>query len=95
MATRTITLEPINIQRIELTIVGDSPLLVHKFSEKMRKAMLEKQNKQKTSGREDRNPEEEALQCMYLTEDGRPGFPAIAIKCAMVDAVSQVKGTLT
>lgn len=95
MATKTITIEPIEVRRIEVVLVGDSPLLVHRFSEKMRKAMLDKMNKTAALGREERDPRQEAEECLHFTADGRPGMPATAFKAAMVNAVTQVKGTLT
>lgn len=47
MATKneTIIIPAINIKRATITIVGDSPLIVHKWSEKAKKEMLDKQQR--------------------------------------------------
>jgi hypothetical protein len=95
MPSKTVTTEPIEIHWIIVPIVGDSPLIVHKFSEKMRQKMLDKMMKQQAMGRDERNPEEEARECLHFTADGRPGFPATGFKAAMVNAVTQVKGSIT
>lgn len=78
-ATKEITIPAINIQRIKLKIVGDSPLIVHAWDEKTKREMLEKQMKKaKTKGHDVRNPVREFINSMYWlsgkpideTEDG-------------------------
>jgi hypothetical protein len=54
----TVTLKPINTKSIEFTIQGISPLVQHKWSEKAKRIMAEKQAGKKTKTREARNPEE-------------------------------------
>lgn len=66
-----IEIRPVKIKRVEISIVGDSPLIVHAWSEKAKKMMLEAQMKiSKTKkAREARNPFEEFVDSMYwLTE---------------------------
>lgn len=43
----TITINPINVKQAKITIVGDTPLIVHAWSEKAKKEMLEAQQKKK------------------------------------------------
>ena len=38
-----IQVQPIKIQKRKITIVGDTPLIVHAWSEKAKKEMLERQ----------------------------------------------------
>jgi hypothetical protein len=49
-------------------IVGDTPLLVHSWSEKARRAMLDKQRKQTRPGEEAREPIEDFVSSLYLIE---------------------------
>lgn len=101
----SIELPKMNIQTIEVVLIGDTPLICHAWSEKAKKAMREKQQKKATAGREIRNPEQEFLDTIYrLTSDEAPkivngallnwrcGFPAIAIKSAMVTSCTSIQG---
>lgn len=73
---------------VQIRLIGDSPLIVHRFGEKARKMMLDKQMGKAKSGKEAKNPEADYEESMYRTEDGRPGFPAIAFKAAAVNAAN-------
>lgn len=65
-----VTIPAIKIQQFSLRIVGDSSLIVHKWSEKAKKEMLDKQMKvAKTVGHEVRNPVADFITSLYwLTE---------------------------
>lgn len=65
-----IEIRPMDIQRVAIRIKGDSPLIVHAWSEKAKKMILDKQMKvTKTSAKEARNPYQEFIDSMYwLTE---------------------------
>jgi hypothetical protein len=82
---------PLNLQQIELVLIGTSPLIVHAWSAKAKKAMLDKQQKKAVSNREARNPEAEFRESLYVLPDGNHGFPAIAFKAAAVTACSQIE----
>ena len=59
-----------NFQKIAIEIVGDSPLIVHAWSDKAKKMMLDTQQKKtKTKSRDIRDPFDEFINSMYwLTE---------------------------
>lgn len=65
-----IEIKPLEIKIAPITIVGDSPLIVHAWSEKAKKMMLAAQTKEtKTKAKEARKPVEEFINSMYwLTE---------------------------
>lgn len=66
-----IEIKPVKIVKTEITIVGDSSLIVHAWSEKAKRMMLEAQMKtaKTKKAREARNPFEEFIDSMYwLTE---------------------------
>lgn len=73
MATKkveAVNIEPLKIEYRQITIVGDTPLIVHAWSEKAKKEMLEKQQKKtKTSAKAIRDPFAEFMNaCYWITE---------------------------
>ena len=91
-ATATITLPPLNLQTMHVTVVGDSPLICHAWSKKAKEAMLAKQMKKARPAKEAKDPEADFKESLYPYPGGGHGFPAIAFKNAMVAACSQVEG---
>lgn len=82
-----IQIQKLDIRVIRLTLEGDTPLIVKRFSEKAREKMEKKQVGGITNPtKELRNPEEEYEACKYKTHDGKDGIPASAIKLAMLTA---------
>ena len=69
-----ISIKPMEIQQIPIRIVGDSPLIVHAWSEKAKKQILDKQTKATTTkAKEARNPYADFIDSMYwLTEKPSP-----------------------
>ena len=75
MATKnneTVMIPAINIQYATISIVGDSPLIVHKWSEKAKKEILDKQMKKaKTKGHDAKDPVRDFIDSLYWL-DGEP-----------------------
>lgn len=94
-ATQKIELPALKIEQITLMLIGDSPLIVHAWSEKAKKQMLDKQMKKATKGREAKDPEADYEACFYRTPTGAYGFPAIGVKAAMVSAARYVDAKMT
>jgi len=94
-SSATIELPPLNIQTITFMLVGDSPLIVHAWSEKAKRQMLDKQMKKAAKAREAKDPEADYEACFYRTESGAYGFPAIGVKAAMVSACRFVDAKMT
>lgn len=74
------------IERLRLRLAGTSPLIVHKWSEKAKKQMLDKQMKRASQGKAAKDPEEDYRESLYIRDDGSYGFPAVAFKAAAVRA---------
>lgn len=89
---QVITLPKLDICHVEVTLVGDSPLICHRWSEKARKGMLDKQMKRARQAKEAKSPEADYLESLYILADGAYGFPAVAFKAAAVDACSHIAG---
>lgn len=71
-------------QRFKTLLIGESPLMVHKFSEKMRKAILDKHMGEATAGRDRKDPEANFQAARYRLTDGSDGVPAGGMKAAIV-----------
>lgn len=70
-----IEIKPVERLSAEITIVGDTPLIVHAWSEKAKREILDaQQNKAKGKKKEYRNPVAEFIRSMYWL-DGMPEIP--------------------
>lgn len=96
MATKTATaeLQKIKVETATITVKGLSPLIMHRWSEKARREMLDKQMK-KTVKKEAKSPEEQYEASVYKLDDGRFGFPADAFKKAMIRGAKQIGLVMT
>lgn len=94
MATKTAELQKIKIEEATITVRGMSPLIMHRWSEKARKQMLDKQMK-KTVKKEAKCPEEQYESSVYYLDDGRLGFPADAFKKAMIRGAKHIGLVMT
>lgn len=73
--TETITIQPVEKVTAEITIVGESPLIVHAWSEKAKKEMLDaQQGKAKGKKKSFKNPVADFIRSMYWL-DGMPDIP--------------------
>ena len=95
----TITIAPPNFETREFTIVGTAPYVQHKFSEKARKAIMEKQAQgsqgKKGAKREARDFDKEYVACIHFAEEGWAGIPAGAFRNALVSACRTVGFKMT
>ncbi len=91
-AETKLTIPPIKKLTAKITIIGDSPLLVNKFSEKSKTEMLEKQMKKAKGAKEARDPIAEVEAATYKLPNGRYGIPASGIKNCAVSACRFVDG---
>ena len=65
-----VTIKPIEMQSVELTIVGDTPLIVHAWSEKAKKQMLDAQmGKAKGKQKERKSPAQDFIDSVYWLTD--------------------------
>ena len=87
-----IELPRLNLQHLSLTLIGDSPLICHKWSEKAKKMMLDKQMKKATTKKAAKDPHQDYLDSLYEHPEGGYGFPAVAFKSAAVSACRAIDG---
>lgn len=94
MATKKATetqgpaIKRMDVREVEFTLKGLDALVTHKWSEKAKKEMRDKQQKKARGPREAKNPSAEYESARYLDAQGRDCIPAIAFKKAIVDAAS-------
>lgn len=71
----TVEIKPMELETVELTIVGTTPLIVHAWSEKAKREMLDKQQKKATKAKhEAKIPVNDAMNaCYWLTEKPENG----------------------
>ena len=81
-----ITLEEMQQSVLTTRIIGISPFIQHKWSEKAIKMMRDKHAGVRVKNRDVRDPEQEFRDAAYVCEDGRFGFPAGGVKSCLVGA---------
>lgn len=78
-----VQIDRIEAETIRVPIVGTSPLIVHRFSEKAKRTMLDAMQGRK-SPKESKDPQAEYEAAFYRFEDGVYGFPANAFQQATI-----------
>ena len=89
MATKqgkVVELKGLRIERHNVALIGESPLIMHKWSEKAKNIMLAKQQMLATAGKQAKDPQRDFEDSIYLDRHGLPAFPSVAFKAAAVDA---------
>lgn len=87
-----IELPKLNIQMMEVAIVGDEPLIVHAWSQKAKREMLDKQMKKAKPAKAAKDPMQDFRDSLYPMPDGGYGFPAVGFKAAAVTACTSTGG---
>lgn len=86
MAELRIEIPRIELGHLELTLIGDSPLISHRWSDKAKGMMLAKQMKKAKPGKEAKDPDQDYRESLYEHPEGGFGFPCVAFKAASVGA---------
>lgn len=91
MATgTTFDLPPLQINLLRIVLIGDTPLIVHRWSDKAKKMMLDKQMKKASAGKEAKDPYQDFLDSLYTLPNKEYGFPIIGFKSAAVTACTSI-----
>jgi hypothetical protein len=94
----SVTIRPLNMQTIKLTLIGESPLVLHKFGAR-KKNQIRATQESSTGSKRKKDPrdfEADFQDAMYVSEEGWYGVHAAAFRCACVSAcrVSGAKMTV-
>lgn len=94
MATKTqeVSIKPIEIANFDLKIVGITPLLMEKMSNKIREQLKDLVTGKGKEKKKVRNFEEEVKDKIHRDPKGNIGFPASGFKKAMVEAAPYLEG---
>lgn len=80
-----LNISPIDAETLTVPIVGTAPLIMHAWSEKAKRKMLDNMQGRKEP-KQAKRPEEEYEAAFYRTKGGGYGFPVLAFKAATVEA---------
>lgn len=99
-ATATpVTIKAPNFQTAEFKIIGTAPLVIHRFSAKVKAQMKEKMEIGKASGskknREAKSTDDTYQEARYISKDGWDGIHAAAFRNAMISACRLVGFKMT
>jgi hypothetical protein len=83
-AQAQLNISRIATERMIVPVVSTSPLIMHRFSDKAKRQMLDAQQGRK-SPKERRDPEADYEAAFYRTKDGF-GFPAVGFKACTISA---------
>lgn len=78
-----VAIDRIAAETLSVPLLGTTPLIVHRFSEKAKRQMLDAMQGRK-SPKQAKDPEADYLGAFYRFEDGGTGIPVIAFKAATV-----------
>lgn len=91
-----VEIPPLEIKEFDLTLVGTSSLICHRWSDKAKQMIADVQAKKAKQGREKRDPKAEYEASLYQYDgNGTYGFPTIAFKAAAVRAAKQAGMAMT
>lgn len=91
MKKTQVEIKDFQIKEVKIPIVGISPLIVHKWSEKAMRQIQDKQaGKAKNKKHDTRNPEEEVELAKHKSPKGFEGFPAAGFKAAMIRGAKMI-----
>lgn len=81
--SQQVAISRINTETLLVPVIGTAPLIVHRFSEKAKRTMLDAMQGRK-SPKSAKDPESDYNESMYRLDNNQPGFPALAFKAATV-----------
>lgn len=103
-AETAISIPRIDVKQMEITLIGDTALICHRWSEKAKKEILDKQMKKAKTAKTAKDPDRDFMESLYwltqqpekmtkgAVEGARFGFPSVAFKAAAVTAAGDVDG---
>lgn len=87
-ADAPISIPQLDLRTLKLTVIGDSPLICHRWSDGAKQSILGRQMQKAKTAKTPRDPKKEYEDSLYPHPDGGYGFPMVGFKRAIVDAAS-------
>lgn len=92
-------IQPPKLRTAIFEIIGTAPLVIHRFSQKVKQQMLAKQTEGKSaSSKKKRDPQDLQklfVEARYISKEGWDGFHAAAVRNAMISACRLVSFKMT
>lgn len=82
----TITIQRLDRSIVEVPIIGVTPLIMHNWSAKSKRQMLDAQQTSTRKKKEPRDPQADYEAAFYRLPDNEPGMPSVAFKAAIAEA---------
>jgi hypothetical protein len=92
MKATGVDLPRLDLRVMDVTVIGDAPLIVHAWSQKAKGEMLDKQTKAPKGAKQAKDPMADFEASLYRLADGGYGFPSVGFKSAAVTAITSVGG---
>ena len=89
---QTISIQAIDIRSMNLKLIGVTPLVVHKFSEKAKKIMADKQQGRGVQKKAAKDAKADFEAAMYRLPKGGHGFKAVAFKASAISSCRFTEG---
>lgn len=91
-AEMTIVIPALDVQTLNTEIQGFNMIIFHKWSDKAKQQIRDKQMGKANVGKKVKDPIDDYMQAFYINRDGYVSFPALAVKLAMVSAARNLDG---
>lgn len=91
-AKTAIVVPELEIAEVPLVLIGESSLIVNRFSEKAKEMMRQAQQGAARMKKPPKDPEADFKGSLYINDKGEYYFPCIAFKAAVISACRQVEG---
>jgi hypothetical protein len=96
---KSVNVKPPNFGRAVFKIIGTAPLVMHRFSAKIKRQMLEKMQTGKAASNKKDRPAKDSDQSFnearYISKEGWDGFHAGSVRNAMISACRLVSMKMT
>jgi hypothetical protein len=86
-----VELKRLLLKRFDVYLMGSSPLIMNKWSQKAKEQMLAKQMKKASTGKQAKDPQRDFEESIYVDRAGMPSFPSVAFKASAVDAAQAME----
>jgi len=87
-----VLIPPIISDTLRVTVVGDTPLILNRWSQKAKQQMRDKQILGIRARKQPKKPKELFEAAKYKSKSGQEGMSILSFKAAMVDAAQHVDG---
>lgn len=93
--SQAVRVPKLKILKTGIVLIGDNPVIVHNWSKKAEKQLLDGMTGEPSAGKEPKDPVAEFFGSLYVNESGEYCIPAVNFKAAAVSASNDVELVMT